>query len=285
MEMEQKITHHQEKSLTVASMTERAPSLEELRQSEKNFLNRKSAMFPVKQLSKEGAEHIKKIKEIVPVDGDAIFKEAMKLIVRPQKKADQAMPFEMAKNLVTDIAIMTLKQRKIKPFFTNFDKWIFTQATKYFINDSSCEWDLQKGLFIWGDVGCGKTFLMEVMKVFVDAANIENRKFSFATCPKIADDVQATNSVQTLFKYYDDGFCFDDLGDEPTQMKSYGNEVLVMVRILTERYRRGVNSSRETHVTSNNDFDELENMYGTRVADRCKEMFNVIFYDGKSKRQ
>lgn len=262
------------------------PTLEELRNQQEGWKERRrvSSQFPV--TNEKGKKHLKKMSAPKEDEGtdEAIWSRAMRAINRPQKEIKHVIEYKRARALVGDLVKVILHQLKREPVFSEEDRRIYRNLTKYFIGDPTCEWDLNKGLYLWGPVGCGKTFALNVMRVFAEAAKIDFRRFKMVSCPKISDDVQAAKDIGVINRYFDEGFCFDDLGDEPTELKNYGNEVLVMVRILTERYRRGVNSARTTHVTSNYPMSHLEEFYGTRVADRAREMFTEVFFDGKSKR-
>ena len=57
-----------------------------------------------------------------------------------------------------------------------------------------------------------------------------------------------------------------------------------MEQILLNRYDNNL-PFKFTHITTNKSVDEIEQMYGTRVRSRMKEMFNMIVLDGKDRRK
>lgn len=126
---------------------------------------------------------------------------------------------------------------------------------------------------------------MSVMQVFSDSANIEFRKFRFCTCADIADEVEEKGN-QAMRPYFSGSkdICFDDLGQESTTVKRYGNDLNVMERILTKRYANFVNGKCITHITTNLDLEEIEQIYGSRVSDRFSEMFTEVFFPGPTRR-
>lgn len=247
--------------------------------------------FPFKRAeptTAEAAEYLKKQKDPEQDDPEQarekMYAKAWNLVNRPQKQIEQVMDYEEARKLVYYITKQRLAQLGREPVFTDEDKEIYQGVVKYFIGDPSGPHDLNKGIFLFGAPGPGKSFLMETMRIFCNAANIEKRKFKIAVCHNIYDDVQASGDISSINNYFTGAYCFDDLGDEPNLLKSYGNDLFVMQRILAERYRRGVIGSSQTHVTSNLTEEEIEAHYGTRIYDRCKEMFNMVYYGGPSKR-
>jgi len=75
----------------------------------------------------------------------------------------------------------------------------------------------------------------------------------------------------------------DELGREPMDAKHYGTGINVVQIILQLRYE--VRREFITLATTNLNPDiEFESKYGDYIADRVKEMFNVIEIKGKSRR-
>lgn len=75
---------------------------------------------------------------------------------------------------------------------------------------------------------------------------------------------------------------FDELGREPCPAKYFGTEVNVMQYIFQCRYE--FRNECLTHVTTNFSPKEIQRMYGSYIADRINEMFNVIEMTGQSRR-
>lgn len=152
------------------------------------------------------------------------------------------------------------------------------------------KWSLKKGLLIMGPVGTGKTTIMELFKetpkVYMSRIN----------CSKVADDystdgVNVINRLswkkelaynESIFSHKVSGFCFDDLGTEATGIY-FGQHRNVMTDIINNRYNKRLPFTL-TSVTTNLNADEIQDMYGLRVRDRMKEMFNLIVLKGKSRR-
>lgn len=173
-----------------------------------------------------------------------------------------------------------------------------TALVNYFTGHPGFEKDgrsLSKGIFLYGPVGVGKTYLMNIIKF----AN-QRQVFKMVDCSDIAADFTKKDGggELSLEKYFSDrqieyrdkygrtqcGYCFDDFGAE-SDGRYFGNTVNIMERIIEKRYRS--NKPLITHMISNLDATAVKTRYGQRVADRMREMFNVIEFPvtAKSRRK
>ena len=93
-------------------------------------------------------------------------------------------------------------------------------------------------------------------------------------------EVIAQYSRQSFHYHRPRTYCFDDLGTE-NSLKYYGNDCNIMAEILLPRYDLLI-----THLTTNLNSSEIEQIYGPRVRSRMREMFNLIYFlnDSKDKR-
>lgn len=167
-----------------------------------------------------------------------------------------------------------------------FNDPIVAQLCMYFTGDERCKLDPDKGLLIFGNVGCGKTTLMRLFN--------ENQKSSFriVPCKVIADKVlKAKNDADDVIREYSRlysnsahglefkngdslGICFDDLGTED-EVKNFGNTRNVMADLILRCYDNYQMKGR-IHITTNLTRDKIKELYGDRVASRMQEMFNAI---------
>lgn len=149
--------------------------------------------------------------------------------------------------------------------------------------------NLSKGILLSGPVGCGKTTLMALLNNFINQPNRHVMK----SCREVSFEF-IQDGYETIHKYSQKAFnrkgentwprihCFDDLGTE-NNLKYYGNECNVMAEILLSRYDLFVQRKMLTHITTNLSASEIENMYGSRVRSRMREMFNLISFDRNTK--
>ena len=162
---------------------------------------------------------------------------------------------------------------------------------QYFTNDPQFEaaepgYSLKKGIFLCGQMGCGKTMLMRLFQ--------QNDNFSFhvkstlAISQEYKDKESGGTAIINRYSqmHYDGekrlGYCFDDIGDE----RATGNfgDKFNLFDILKARYDRLPYNA--THATSNLDPGETDaegNPTGyfaqdPRMRERMRESFNVIAF-------
>lgn len=151
---------------------------------------------------------------------------------------------------------------------------------------------LDKGIFLTGNTGTGKTWMMQLFS--------KNKKQSFRIIPakKIANDFEA-NGSQAMEEYLNlyknpindfscflqpfSGLCIDDIGAEDIKTH-FGNKTNVIGDLIENRYSKKI-TGISLHATTNFTADQIKNYYGERVASRLRECFNWIEYPGKDRRK
>lgn len=146
-----------------------------------------------------------------------------------------------------------------------------------------------KGILLYGNIGTGKTTLMKYFQEAVAAP------FRMASAIDLVNDYQSQKNGQDIISDYADlfqnnvqsrffgnrniGLCIDDVGVE-SEARNFGNAKNVIGEIISTRYQnlRGP----FTHITTNLTPTELRELYGARVYDRMKEMFNVVEFPATS---
>ncbi len=193
-----------------------------------------------------------------------------------------------------DACLMILERAGRHHFGPNFtinpaDYRVLFLLLVYFYHDrqSAEEYgiDLKKGILLCGPVGCGKTTVMYLMKMFLPEAEqytmvstrdvgLEYQRDGFATIEKYT----------TRSFHYTQGdirpktYCFDDLGLE-ANIRHYGSDTNIMAEILLGRYPLAISHRMKTHATTNLSAEELEAVYGNRVRSRMRELFNLIAFE------
>lgn len=160
----------------------------------------------------------------------------------------------------------------------------------YFANDPRGKFDLSKGLFLVGHIGNGKTSLMRFFSTnqlygfrierMLDITG-DYKSLGESAVKTYSNNVKASQNLYGLEQY---GYCFDDVGTEEIPAKHYGESKNVFAEILLSRYDNHLTPFNSTHATTNKDLTEIENIYGSRVYDRMKEMFNIVVFDHESFR-
>lgn len=151
--------------------------------------------------------------------------------------------------------------------------------------------DAEKGLLLYGPIGTGKSTLLKGLQRYAatTARYCNGRKcatFQLISAAEIALQF-AEKGITGLNKYTDracmHNLTIDEVGREPMDSKHFGTGINVIQTVLQLRYEQRY--SFHTHLTTNLDPDtEFARYYGDYIADRIKEMFNVIKLEGTSRR-
>lgn len=153
--------------------------------------------------------------------------------------------------------------------------------------------DLDKGLLLHGSIGVGKSTLLKGLQNY--AAKIARYciggadaglTFQFTSAAEIAL-LFAEKGIVGLNQYTDrscmHNLAIDEVGREPMDAKHFGTGINAIQTVLQLRYEQRY--CFYTHMTTNLDPDkEFSQRYGDYIADRVKEMFNVIKIKGESRR-
>lgn len=137
--------------------------------------------------------------------------------------------------------------------------------------------DFKAGLLLYGTIGSGKTTLMNsvIRYLTITEPRLRLSKYSAIDIAKKYQKGEGdiVQNAKLLF--------IDDLGEEPLFVKDYGNEISPLVQVLYNRYDR----RQFTVITTNKTEQEIKEIYGERIADRFKEMFDRIFFNNQSFRK
>ncbi len=145
--------------------------------------------------------------------------------------------------------------------------------------------DLNKGIMLAGNTGCGKTL---IMKAFT--TNMLQSYRMVRTVDVSYDFVEYGLSIvknhgnelvipSDAYGHTSAGICYDDMGNED-ERRRYGDKVNVMADIISRRY--DMLPFRMTHLTTNLNAKAIEDVYGSRIRSRMAEMFNKISFDNSS---
>ena len=158
------------------------------------------------------------------------------------------------------------------------------QMWLYASGSGECRWDLNKGIYMGGKVGCGKTILMysfcEVLH-FITDKTVEMIPAP-DLCRMIAEKGYEPFATRPLF--------IDEVGREPMEMKAFGNVIHPIKELMAIRYNRGA----RTFFTSNFKITSLSRWrdekgelvgYGQDIGDRIREMMNIVELPGESRRE
>ncbi len=169
---------------------------------------------------------------------------------------------------------------------------VYTLLAQYFAQDPAFEeqgYSLRKGLLVFGNIGTGKTTMMQLFSVNT------RQSYTIYSCRRISDLYteqgneiiqRASSIIPSMYatQYFGQqhlALCLDDLGTENTA-SHFRNQKNVIAEIIQNRYEntelRGM-----THITTNLTANEIRTTYGERVYDRLREMMNVISYSAEAE--
>lgn len=150
--------------------------------------------------------------------------------------------------------------------------------------------DIKKGIWLYGEVGCGKTIAMKVFQDFCAYnQHLGNRRFSMFWFQKIKKDYEDKEKRKYISELYGydakKDICFDEFLKK-SNVKDYGVNENIAEMLLDERYERFTNDGFITHITTNfpPKYVEENSILDERTLDRCAQMFNIIEFKGGSKR-
>jgi hypothetical protein len=293
-------------SSTAATITTDHPlTLEQMREADQRRRERHNAPT-ITELPQWYADKLKVASEAAaapqpqePTTADAIIERYQNRFARRTDTRPITITYDVAAELFYCYLKAWLKgqplhlDRMERPIIQNLIRWA--------IQSPECEWDLTKGIYLFGRTGTGKSMLMSALQYVTEAARLptQYRIAKTALIAKTTADAayapepKARQLHADLQSLYHGPWCFDDLGEdnEPISLKLWGNETPIMSPILSHRYDLYTTNGTITHATSNlkltsSDPEEttIETRYGTRIKDRMKTMFNFILLDGDSRR-
>lgn len=238
----------------------------------------------VARLTPEGKAYADRLKELnKPVSRlDAILARVHSGI-RPGGQRMQCLDYYDAKRIVTELLIVRLARKNKSLVITKEQKPILQDLTAYFIGDPASSIPLTKGVYLYGAVGVGKTFILSIMQALCKVADIEEMKFTDVSTKSLIQDVVDQKNLTPIRKYFAGNVLFDDLGEEKQQVKLWGDGESPMDLLLTERYKAFEQYGYLSHFTSNLTPPGLS-IYGTRLFDRFSDMTHPVLLPGGSKR-
>lgn len=145
--------------------------------------------------------------------------------------------------------------------------------------------DYKVGLILYGGVGNGKTTLARSICELIAILYKQDEWRSSKGVAKISAlelSKMIVDAPEQYKKIKDSELLFiDDVGTEPANVKSWGNELSPVTEVLYKRY----DNQLFTLATSNLGDAELKERYGLRISDRFSEMFEKVYFPGKSYRK
>lgn len=181
----------------------------------------------------------------------------------------------------------------MKPVLNDIHRWCLMRKGPY---------DPDKGLWLWGDIGTGKSTMLEIIRRYCNRVRplrryreYESMTVARGLCSEAWPyGFRITNASYVAGLFARDGYpgiepyilncrqAFDEVGREAIPTGYFGNMENVFQYIFQRRY--DLRYADFTHVTSNLRPEQIADVYGDHIYDRCLEMFNFVEMSGESWR-
>ena len=161
---------------------------------------------------------------------------------------------------------------------------IIKQMWLYVIGSKECRWNIHKGIYIGGKVGCGKTLLMQS---FCEILHLISGRTVMMIPATQLYQVIIENGINSLAQR---PLFIDELGREQLEVSAFGNKMRPISELMALRYNTGArtfftsNFKLSTLSKGRNEKGELVG-YGQYIGERIQEMTNIVEMPGDSRRE
>ena len=176
---------------------------------------------------------------------------------------------------------------------TDTHKEILNYLLQYFTGSNKFPDSLNKGLWVVGNVGSGKTLLFEVFKQYTGEV-IRNNSFNYYTANEIISNCETTGTE--FLKQFSDNMennkpyprtlYIDDCFSGSDKINHYGTVKNVIEQVIELRYNVFKRYRKLTHISTNVLPGDVADLFvdSDRLSSRMEEMFNKIKLDSNDWR-
>lgn len=209
--------------------------------------------------------------------------EAIELINRMvYLQPDMASKCQTELNIIKTVFFDTLKSVCHDFVVDDDNRAIVGDLFNWCIRNTNGHLDPRKGLWLYGNIGTGKSTLMKAIIKFAGDYWLRDS----------GEHIKPRWSNVPMFcgRYAIDGFSvfdsipmgLDELGTEIAPTNHVGNKLNVVAHLINTIYDN--NSDIPYIVTTNHTLKEILNLYGARTVDRIGQLFNLVEIKGATKR-
>ena len=168
-----------------------------------------------------------------------------------------------------------------KEFVTNDELEAQVRCLSAFLTQENSKF----GILLTGGCGNGKTTIIKALQNLINALRIPTPYNDKEYAMRIIDAKSLVATCKSNYEdwkrlIYQDLLAIDDLGTEPREVMDYGNIITPTVDILTRRYENQLFTIISTNLTP----PQISQVYGERIADRMREMMEIIPFTNTSYR-
>jgi DNA replication protein DnaC len=166
---------------------------------------------------------------------------------------------------------------------------VLPNLINWLIQSKNGDYPINKGLWIWGDLGTGKTTIIQTaahtMAFFWHRYGWEQGRFKVVSMDEKILELYSENKTDWIKKMATGFIAIDELREDHLTFKLYGNNIPLIANILTARYNLWQREGTRTIVTTNISPARLATVLNDpRAYDRVKQMFHTVEIQGKNKR-
>lgn len=183
--------------------------------------------------------------------------------------------FSLAKSKITNFQINEANKETLNALFAYF-------------HGNTGIFDLKKGIYMFGEFGCGKTSIFSLFSKYLSIYfPFSDYGFGNASIEEISEFYKKNNSTEKyVFSEYSGKpyrICLHEIGKEIDE-KYYGTSINQVINsLMMRRYEIFQKFGTVTHITSNFNPKQLK-CFDDATIDRLKEMFNFVEWHGESFR-
>jgi DNA replication protein DnaC len=171
--------------------------------------------------------------------------------------------------------------RKFDPSFSyNHHRELYRSMILWAVAHKDSKHDINRGLFLHGPIGTGKTLAMSILRIFLQITGQQEIVFDIHKADDIVDRIMTDGKFDAIRKLSFKHLFVDEVGQEKIQIQYFGNEVCVMEKVFMYAYDSHSRYRTYMHVSTNVDPSKFDILYGPRVYSRMQELFNFIYVKG-----
>ncbi len=151
-----------------------------------------------------------------------------------------------------------------------------------YFSGNPCELDQTKGIYLYGNVGSGKSMLMRMFAEFTAGTSFE---FYYTDFEIELSLIKADANRPYLENLRQSNRCFDEVGMSSAEVNRYGNHADVLNEVIYHRNYRFTTYRQKTHIVTNISPADISQILNERNVSRAGAMMQPVAYFGESNRK
>lgn len=183
---------------------------------------------------------------------------------------------------------VVFRDKGVIPILDGNMKTVVPNVVKWLINDPMGKYNLNKSLYLWGELGVGKSALAEAAFWFLENLRLrhawDEKEIKFSSLDEAFFQVYTSKSLEGFAAFATGNWILDELKAKHLKYKHFGNDIYLIDDLLTVRYNQWKKGA-QTIITSNIPSKQLAKVLTeNRTFDRVREQYNIVNLKGANKR-